>query len=298
MAKPEFQLPSELRVGPVCLRTKNLDSLLSFYEEDFGLKIVHSDGDYAALGTSTTAEPIIILHHEAKASSPPANATGLYHFALLVPNRTSLAEAYLTLGGKGVIFDGYADHQVSEALYLTDPEGNGIEIYSDRPKNEWKFDESGVDMKTQPLDLDSLIKEVPAGRPELKAIAEGTRVGHVHLKVSDLQTSIAFYRDALGFELMRYYGSAAFLSVGKYHHYLGMNTWESLGGPASEKAWTGLEYLVFTVPMAALNELSTRLNARSVQDQSSADLFLSDPDNINITFSASNQRPASATAGT
>jgi len=288
MAQPEFKLPPELKVGPVCLRTKNLDLMLPFYEGDFGLKVVQSDGDYTALGTSANAELIIILHHEAKASSPPPNATGLYHYALLVPNRLSLAAACLTLGAKGVVFEGYADHQVSEALYLSDPEGNGIEIYSDRPKGEWKFDEGGVEMTTQPLDLDSLIKELhPDERGELKAIAEGTRVGHVHLKVSDLQTSMTFYRDALGFELMRYWGTAAFLSAGRYHHHLGMNTWESLGGSTVRRTWTGLEYFAFAIPETDLHELSDRLNVRPIlQNDNSARLFLSDPDDINLIFNS------------
>ena len=286
MSQSEFKLPSELKVGPVCLRTKNLDSMLSFYEGDFGLKVVQSDGGYTALGTSATTEPIIILHHEPKASSPPPDATGLYHYALLVPNRLSLAAAYLALGSKGVVFEGYANHQVSEALYLSDPEGNGIEIYSDRPRNEWKFDEGGVEMTTQLLDLDSLIKELPTGgRGELKPIAEGTRVGHVHLKVSDLQTSITFYRDALGFELMRYWDTAAFLSAGRYHHHVGMNTWESLGGPTDRRTWTGLEYFAFAIPETTLYELSDRLSVRPIlQNGNAARLFLSDPDYINLIF--------------
>ena len=288
MSQPEFKLPHELKLGPVCLRTKDTELMLSFYERDFGLKVVQSDGGYTALGTGATAEPIIILHHEAKATSPPPKATGLYHYALLVPDRRSLAAAYLALGSKGVVFEGYADHQVSEALYLSDPEGNGIEIYSDRPRNEWKFDEGEVDMTTQPLDLDSLIKELPTGGgEESKAIADETRVGHIHLKVSDLNASITFYRDALGFELMRYLDSAAFLSAGRYHHHVGMNTWDSLGGPATRKDWTGLEYFAFTIPETKLNELSARLNVRpTVQNSNSARLFLSDPDDINLTFNA------------
>ena len=242
---------------------------------------------------------MIILHHEAKASRPPPNATGLYHYALVVPNRNSLAAAYLALGGKGVVFDGYADHQVSEALYLSDPEGNGIEIYCDRPSREWKFDEGGVDMTTQPLDLDSLIKELPTGQAESKAIADGTRVGHIHLKVSDLQTSMAFYQDALGFELMRYWGSAAFLSAGRYHHHVGMNTWESLEGPAGQRNWIGLEYFACAVSETDLNQLSTRMSLRPVlQNGNSAKLFISDPDNINLIFDTANQRPVSLTTGT
>jgi len=298
VAQPEFQLPSELKVGPVCLRTNDLDAMLSFYEGDLGLKAIRSLGEHTVLATVGSSEPLIILHHQKKASNPPPNATGLYHYALLVPDRQSLAVAYLTLGARGVVFEGYSDHHVSEALYLMDPEGNGIEIYSDRPRSEWKFDEGGVDMTTEPLDLDSLIKERPSGEDEPNALVNGTMVGHIHLKVSDLQNSISFYRDALGFELMRYWGSAAFLSAGHYHHHVGMNTWESLGGPASKGTWTGLEYSAFIVPATVLDELSARLNIRTVVLEGNSKLFVSDPDGINLIFVASDQRTASTAVGT
>ena len=289
MSQSEFKLPSELKLGPVCLRTKNLDTMLSFYERDFGLNVVRSDEGYTALAAGSTREPVIILHHDEKASSPPSDATGLYHYALLVPDRRSLAAAYLTLGNKGIVFDGYADHQVSEALYLSDPEGNGIEIYSDRPRSEWKFDEGGVEMTTQPLDLDSVIKEFPQELSGYsRAIADGTKVGHVHLKVSNLPTSIAFYRDALGFELMRYLGSAAFLSAGGYHHHVGMNTWESLGGPPARNTWTGLEYFVLTTPETDMKELSSRFAGNpTAQENGPKQTFVSDPDNINLVFRSS-----------
>ncbi len=143
-------------------------------------------------------------------------------------------------------------------------------------------------MATQPLDLDSLIKEVPkGGNDKLTGIPEGTRVGHVHLKVTDLQTSITFYRNILGFELMSYLGSAAFLSVGGYHHHIGMNTWESLGGSRAQKSWLGMDYFVLNIPQSNLNELSSRLRGNlSSQSDEPGKLFVSDPDDINLIFSA------------
>jgi catechol 2,3-dioxygenase len=286
VAQPEFKLPPDLKMGPVCLRTKNLDAMLSFYENDLGLKAVRSDETYTALGTRSGSEPILILHQDENASTAPPNAAGLYHYALLVPDRRSLSTTYLTLGNKGVVIDGYADHQVSEALYLTDPDGNGIEIYRDRPKSEWKFDEGGVEMTTEPLDLDSLIKESPSeSRDGSTGIVEGTKVGHMHLKVSDLQNSLTFYVEALGFELMRYWGSAAFLSAGGYHHHVGMNTWESLEGPPNRKTWIGLEYFAITLPETNLSELTSRLAGNcEVQEDGSKRLFVSDPDDINLIF--------------
>jgi catechol 2,3-dioxygenase len=261
--------------------------MLSFYVEDFGLREVKKDENYTALGTQTATEPLLILHDDQKASNPPRDGTGLYHYALLVPDRRSLAAAYLTLGERGVVFDGYADHLVSEALYLTDPDGNGIEIYHDRPRRKWKFDETGVVMATEPLDLDSLITEVSLSEAaSLGAIANGTGVGHVHLKVSNLQTSVAFYREALGFELIRSFGSAAFLSAGGYHHHVGLNTWESLGGPTADQSWCGLEYATILIPQNDLVEIFSRVGESHASPNGASRLMVSDPDNINLILRA------------
>ncbi|MGP8070179.1 MAG: VOC family protein [Candidatus Bathyarchaeia archaeon] len=288
MSQLDFKLDPGLKLGPICLRVNDLELMLSFYERECGLKVIQRDGSFTALVCGQSKEPILILDHDEKALKPPADAAGLYHYALLVPDRKSLAATYLSLGNNGIVFDGYADHNVSEALYLSDPEGNGIEIYADRPRSDWKFDEGEVQMATQPLDLDSLIKEVPkGGNDKLTGIPEGTRVGHVHLKVTDLQTSITFYRNILGFELMSYLGSAAFLSVGGYHHHIGMNTWESLGGSRAQKSWLGMDYFVLNIPQSNLNELSSRLRGNlSSQSDEPGKLFVSDPDDINLIFSA------------
>jgi len=283
MPMPEFKLDPEMKFGPISLKVKNLDSMLSFYEKDLGLVTLRRDHGVVELGPSKSAEPIIVLRHVPNAESSPDDAAGLYHYALLLPDRRSLAAAYLAIGKAGIIFDGFADHLVSEALYLADPEGNGIEIYADRTRDHWKFDEDGyVDMTTQPLDIDSLLKEVTAARRDsLKAIADGTKVGHIHLKVTDLQRSISFYRSVMGLDLMRYYGSAAFLSVGRYHHHIGMNTWESLGGKPLKKNWAGLEHITITIPRKNLNELSTMLADSPIAEyEENGQLFISDPDEI------------------
>jgi len=282
---PEFKLNPEMTLGPVSLKVKDLGSVLSFYEKDLGLVARRRDDEVVELSPNKSAEPIIVLRNVPNAERAPDDAAGLYHYALLVPDRRSLAAAYVAIGNAGIIFDGYADHLVSEALYLTDPEGNGIEIYADRTKSHWKFDEDGyVDMTTQPLDLDSLLREVTdAHRNSLKAISDGTKVGHVHFKVTNLQRSISFYRTVMGLDLMRYYGSAAFLSVGRYHHHIGINTWESLGGKPVERNWTGLEYLTITVPRENLNELSTMLaDSPIAHNEENGQLIISDPDEITL----------------
>jgi len=288
LSQLDFKLDPGLKLGPVCLRVNDLELMLSFYEKECGLKVIQRDGNFTALACGQSKEPLLILDHDEKALRPPADAAGLYHYALLVPDRKSLAAAYLSLGNNGIVFDGYADHNVSEALYLSDPESNGIEIYADRPRSNWQFDEGEVQMATQPLDLESLIKELPKeDKDKLTGLVEGTRVGHVHLKVTELQTSIIFYRNLLGLELTRYLGSAAFLSVGGYHHHIGMNTWESLGGPRAQKSWLGLEYFVLKIPQVNLNELTSRLSgSMSTESDGPGRVFVSDPDEIKLVFSA------------
>jgi catechol 2,3-dioxygenase len=277
-----------MKICQVSLKVKDLSSMLSFYEKELGLTILRTNNGVAELGPSRLEAPILILRSDPSAEKPPDDAAGLYHYALRVPDRRSLARAYLSIGSAGVVFDGYADHLVSEALYLKDPEGNGIEIYADRPRSQWKFDEDGqVNMATQPLDLDSLMKET-AGEPNSnsRGLAEGTIVGHIHLKVTDLQRSITFYRNVLGLDVMRYYGSAAFLSVGRYHHHIGMNTWESLGGQTMKKNWTGLEHFTINITRENLDELrSSTADVPSAMGNS--EVFLSDPDGIELVFRAS-----------
>jgi catechol 2,3-dioxygenase len=272
-----------MKLGPISLKVKDLASMLLFYEKELGLTAVHKNGNIVELSPGNGRPPILVLRHIPEAEKPPDGSAGLYHYALVLPDRKSLAAAYLSIGNAGVIFDGYSDHLVSEALYLNDPEGNGIEIYADRPKSKWKFDEDGqVNMATQPLDIDSLLKEIASVPPDsLRALSVETRVGHVHLKVTDLQRSLSFYRTVLGLDLMRYYGSAAFLSVGGYHHHVGMNTWESLGGRPVEKNWAGLEHVVIAVPHENLDELSSMLaDSPIAHHEGDGLLFISDPDEI------------------
>jgi len=246
-----FSAFAELSLGPVSLVARDINAMLDFYVKDLGLKMMERDDQTVELRSSEhVSEPILILRHDTKAEIAPADAAGLYHYALLVPDRTSLGSTYLAIGKAGVIFDGHADHQVSEALYLTDPEGNGIEIYIDRPRDTWKFDEDGkVEMGTLPLDVDSLLRDVSGTVEDSPtAIPDGTKVGHLHLKVTDIGRSIAFYRQLIGLDLMSYWGNAAFLSVGGYHHHIGLNTWESLGGPARRAGWSGLEFFQMRIP--------------------------------------------------
>ncbi len=284
MSQSDFKMDPKMTMGPVTLRVRDLDSMLKFYKEDLGLDTISEDDETTELAPNKCHEALIILKSDPSAKTPPASSAGLYHCAILVPSRVNLAEAYLALGNVGITFDGYADHVVSEALYLTDPEGNGIEIYADRPRNEWKFDDDRtLHMGTYPLDIDSLLGEVKKPTDNIKAVSEKATIGHVHLKVTDLKRSIFFYHNQLGLDLMKYWGGAAFLSAGGYHHHIGINTWESGAGLQLSSGCVGLEYFTIHLP----NKNAPTQLYSSLKVTSARPVFIHDPDGIKILLSAS-----------
>ena len=269
-----------MTMGPVALRVKEYDSAIKFYTEDLGMRLVRQEGNVTELAPGRSFRTLIILVHDPNAKRPSRNSAGLYHFAILLPSREDLAKAYLAIGNVGLTFDGYADHIVSEALYLTDPEGNGIEIYSDKPKSAWRSDADGApQMGTYPLDIDSLLLEAKeTSTDKLGAINDGAVIGHVHLKVTEIRQSTNFYHYRLGLDLMSYYDSAAFLSAGGYHHHIGINTWESSLGSTVEEASVGLEYFTICVSDPSIaSELTLRL---ATQDET----VFRDPDGIKFVI--------------
>ncbi len=217
-------LPDTLRLGPVHLTVSHLDGSLAFYARALGLQLHDRDGEIATMGTG--AEDLLVLVEEPDAA-PAGRHAGLYHFALLFPTRRELASAVLRLASTQTRIDGASDHGVSEAIYLRDPDDNGIELYADRPREAWppprNRDES-VAMYTIALDMEDLMREVEGEEPRAHA-ANAVVVGHVHLHVGDVNRALAFYRDVLGFEVMVLLPSAAFVSAGGYHHHLGFNVW-------------------------------------------------------------------------
>jgi catechol 2,3-dioxygenase len=193
-------------------------------------------------------EPLVELIGDPDAPSAPARARGLVHLALLVPDRPSLAQSIHRVIDSGWNFTGASDHFVSEAMYLDDPEGNGIELYRDRPRDEWDYDGGELRMGTVPLDLDDLLKETERGDTG-NGMPPGTTMGHVHLKVAEIPGSGAFYEGLLGFDVtVRSYPSALFLSAGGYHHHLGMNIWASAGTPAPPTGTRGLRRYRIVLP--------------------------------------------------
>jgi catechol 2,3-dioxygenase len=244
--------------GPVRLRVADVDSQREFYERAIGLRPIESADGLARLGSDGT--PVVELDHRADAQARPPRTTGLFHLAILVPDRAALAAALARAVGAGGRLSGASDHLVSEALYLDDPEGNGIEIYRDRPRAEWERDGGEIRMSTLPLDVDGLLAELHDDEPE-SAMPDGTRIGHVHLNVADLDDAERFYSGLLGFDVtVRGYPGALFLSTGGYHHHIGVNTWAGAGAPAPPAGSRGLEWFGLAVDdERRLAELEQRL---------------------------------------
>ena len=216
------------RMGAVELTVADLDRSLGYWQRQVGLDVRARENGRAELGTDETVVTLV----EQPGAEPADGFTGLYHVALLVPDRPSLARWLAHAARDRVALTGLSDHDVSEAIYMRDPDHHGIEIYADRPRERWQG-QVAQRMTTIPLDVDDLLGELddPAAEP-FDGLPEGTRVGHVHLRVADVDETVRFYRDVLGFDLMAQLGpAAAFLAAGGYHHHLGANTWQSRGAP-------------------------------------------------------------------
>jgi catechol 2,3-dioxygenase len=239
-------IPPGTSIGKVRLRVADIDALTEFYERVTGLRGIERDGDMARLGPEG-GEPLIELVSAPSASPPPAFSTGLFHLAILVPDRAELSRSLRRVIEQGWRLTGASDHLVSEALYLSDPEGNGIEIYRDRPRDQWGEDRSEIRMATLPLDLDSVLGEADSNGSN--GVPAGTTIGHVHLQVANIPASEAFYNGALGLDVMvRSYPGALFLAAGGYHHHVGLNTWQSEGAPPPPEGALGLDRYELVLP--------------------------------------------------
>jgi catechol 2,3-dioxygenase len=238
----------DTNMGAVRLTVADLARSRDFYERAIGLRATERDDGTVALGVEGEA-PLIELTADAAAPPRPRRSTGLFHLAVLLPSRRDLAVALRRLVGARVALDGASDHLVSEALYLHDPDGNGIEIYRDRPREDWPHVDGSLEMATLPLDLDDVITELPGSTAKDEFAPPGTRMGHVHLQVADLDESEAFYSGVLGFDVMvKGYVGALFVSAGGYHHHLGLNTWQSLGAGPPPPGAIGLRSFEVVLP--------------------------------------------------
>ena len=276
---PAARIDPETGLGPVRLTVSDIDRSRAFYESAIGLRARELEDGTFALGVPN-GPSLIELKGDSSAPRLNRRATGLYHLAILVPSRLDLAFALARLVQTRWPLDGASDHMVSEALYLSDPDGNGIEIYRDRPRSEWRRDGDQLQMATLPLDLDDVIGELRSAS-ELQAEVPGaTRIGHVHLQVSELQGAEAFYNGVLGFDVMvRGYPGALFVSAGGYHHHIGLNTWHSAGGAPAPAGSVGLRS--FTIELPNGRELAAvlgRLEAAGIPVSREPDgVFVHDP---------------------
>ncbi len=275
-------LPSTLRLGAVHLTVTGLDRALAFYEDAIGLMVHRRDDGAAALGAG--GEDLLVLHEEPGARRAGRHA-GLYHYALLFDSREDLARAALRLAATRTPVQGASDHGTHEAIYLPDPDGNGIELAADRPRASWPRPLTYAG-GPNPLDLDGLLAAVVGEEPRGEA-GPGLAVGHVHLHVGDLDRGISVYRDVLGFELMTYMpGAAAFVSAGGYHHHLGFNVWRGEGVPPAPQGRVGLRHwtVVLEDPreVAAVHE---RVLAAGIEAEEGEGGFLvRDPWDIAVRF--------------
>jgi catechol 2,3-dioxygenase len=249
IAPPGYRLPGETRLGPVRLQVADLARSLEYYERVLGLRVLRRGEGTATLGEVSGATPLVELHERAGAAPVPRRGRlGLYHFAILLPDRGALGRFLRHLGEIGERA-GMSDHLVSEAIYLTDPDGLGIEVYADRPRHAWRREGRQLAMTTEPLDVEDVLRD--GGGEPWSGMPTGTVLGHVHLFVDDLDRAAAFYHAGLGLDKTVWsYPGALFMSAGGYHHHLGTNTWASGAPPAGAEDARLLEWEI-VVPTAA-----------------------------------------------
>ena len=278
------EVSPQTTVGAVNLTVSDLEQSAAFYRGVVGLDVLHARDGRASLGIG--GEELVLLIEEPGARSA-AGFTGLYHFALLVPTRVDLARWLAHAALERIPLTGLSDHFVSEAIYLSDPDGHGIEIYWDRPREAWEGQVASR-MTTLPLDVDDLLAELGDPRSGgFDGLPAGTVMGHVHLKVAAIPETVNFYAAALGFAVMARLGSqAAFFGAGGYHHHIGANTWESSGAPPPPPGVAALRHATIVLPNGGeLDRVLARLEARghypeettigmAVRDPSGNDLVL------------------------
>lgn len=283
------QLPPQTTIGAVHLITADLAQSLRFYTEIVGFRVHRQGESSAALGVG---DADLLVVEERPDSRPVAGTTGLYHFAILVPSRRHLALSLQHLADTNTPVQGFADHYVSEAVYLADPEGNGIEIYRDRPRETWPKSGDQLVIGTEPLDLSGVLGELKGDQPPWLGLMPHTRIGHVHLHVADLDQTERFYTQVIGFDLiMRLGHSAGFVSAGGYHHHLGFNTWAGVGAPRPPADATGLDYFEVLLPTAvALEQVVAQVEADGLNPAPKDDgAIVADPSGNRVMLRIANQ---------
>ncbi len=277
---PTTSIDPATEVGLLALTVADLARSLAYYTEAIGLAILAQDATSATLGIA--GQPLLLLTAQADAAEWPRGGrsyTGLYHFAILVPTREDLGRWLQHWLALGLPLPGQGDHVVSEALYLEDPDGHGIEVYRDRPRDTWQWSAGQVRMGTGPVDIRGLLTEAANSDAPWTGMPAGTRLGHIHLQVGDIAQARSFYHEILGFDIVAEMPTALFISAGGYHHHIGMNTWHSQGASQAPDDSVRLRFFTVDLPTdEARRAVLGRLDAAGIAHTATANaVIVQDP---------------------
>ena len=272
---PTPKLADSLALGPVHITVTDLDRSVGFYQGAIGLQVIEVGDTEASMGAGG-AELLHLV--EERDAAPAGRHAGLYHFALLHPSREELARALQRIAATRTPISGASDHGISEAIYLPDPDGNGIELAADRPRERWGDLSDPTTIGPAPLDLEALLGTVAGDEPRPQA-DPALAVGHVHLHVGDVDRGLGFYRDVIGFEVKTQFPSAAFVSVGGYHHHLALNTWRGEGVPPAPEDSVGLRHWTVLLGPPDLDAVTRRLADAGIDtsEDGAAGVIVRDP---------------------
>jgi len=272
-----------IKIGVVHLNVTQLDRAQFFFEEGLGFKEIQKNESEVILG-NLDKQPLIALH-KVNNPTPRKRTTGLYHIAILLPSREDLARLIYHMVNNQINIEGTADHGVSEAIYLTGPEETGIELYCDRAMEDWPIDDEGqLDMGTDPLDIDDLMYALQGKNKQWKGLPTATRIGHIHLRASELEKTSDFY-SILGLEVTQDYGeSALFFAGGEYHHHIALNTWQSAGAEPLPEDTAGLRFFEILVENPeVLIDIKHTLEGQEINyERNDQGILVVDPNGIHI----------------
>lgn len=283
--KKQFALTRPAYVGQAELVVRDLSRVSAFYQDIIGLSVIETFPSGQVLGVG--GQPLLTLTTSGNAKTAPRGAAGLFHTAFLMPSRDDLALWLTHVAHNNIELQGASDHLVSEAIYLADPEGNGIEVYRDRSPEEWTYQPDGtVSMSTLRLNLQELYDSAP--KATFAKAAEGTAIGHIHLQVGNIPQADEFYQDVLGLKIMARYPGASFFGSGAYHHHVAANIWNSKGAQARTEAMTGLSgYSLKFNEKAALDNAVSALDRLEIATKRQSDgIVVKDPWGIGLKLSA------------